>query len=108
MKAPRLTTRGRKTAEAIAARRAFRTNGALKARAGAPGFILPHEYGRLYGDDRDAFDRDAPRIVYIVYSYATPIAWCTSEKVYIVRGKFSRTTSKHQGVLYMLASEVRP
>lgn len=35
------------------------------------------------------------KFVYVVYSYGTPIAWCTPEGWYVVEQKFSTTTSKH-------------
>lgn len=42
-------------------------------------------------------------IQYIVLSYDTPIAWVTEDGwTYRVQQKFSQTTSKHQGLLYLL------
>ena len=38
------------------------------------------------------------KFVYVVYSYGTPIAWCTPEGWYVVAQKFSVTTSKHQNL----------
>lgn len=104
----RLTTRGRAVAEAIARHETFTTHGALRGREGY------ESAGRLAGDDRDAFnavtsDSKGDPIVYSVYSYSTPIAWVLrSGAVYIVKQKFSRTTTKHQGNLYLLKSEVTP
>lgn len=63
--------------------------------------------GELSGSDKAAFDTDASAIRYVVYSFFTPIAWKTlSGRWHIVRQRFSVTTSKHQGRLYMLPREV--
>ena len=86
------------TADAIGQHKAFTTSGALMA---------THETwrgtGRLHGEDQAQWWADVNRITYVVYSYATPIAWVTSDgTVYKVKAKFSVTTSKHQGQLYWL------
>lgn len=63
------------------------------------------ERGYLRGADLDAFNRDYDRIAYIVRSYLTPIAWVLEDgTVYRVSQKFSVTTSKHQGTLYLLGN----
>jgi len=54
-------------------------------------------YGRLNDAERDALDSDEHDIEYVVFSYATPIAWYTRRGWYIVGQKFSATTSCHQG-----------
>ena len=96
----KLSTRSREVAEAIAACRPFTTHGALRAQAGSVG---PWDAGRLSGADLDRYRADMSRIVYTVFSYATPIAWVTSDgKAYRVAQRFSVTTSKHQGTLYLL------
>jgi hypothetical protein len=56
--------------------------------------------GRL---DREEYTKlieatSRPEWVYVVYSYGTPIAWCTPEGWYVVAQKFSVTTSKHQNL----------
>lgn len=64
--------------------------------------------GRLGGEDlaawRSAVEADA--IVYVVESYATPIAWVErfgdGERVHIVSQRFSVTTSRHAGMLWAL------
>lgn len=44
--------------------------------------------------------RDNHIMLYVVYSYATPIAWGTAkEPLYKVKQKFSVTTSKHWGCI---------
>lgn len=63
--------------------------------------------GELSGSDLAAFQTDASAIRYVVRSYDTPIAWKTlSGRWHIVRQRFSVTTSKHQGRLYMIPREV--
>jgi hypothetical protein len=97
----KLATRGRATAEAIRDRKVFTTHGALQAIA-AP----VSNAGRLSGEDRERFHADCERIVYAVYSYATPIAWVRADgQIYRVKQRFSVTTSKHQGTLYLLGEE---
>jgi len=59
--------------------------------------------GWLSGSDLAAFQTDASAIRYVVRSFDTPIAWQTlSGRWHIVRQRFSPTTSKHQGRLYLL------
>lgn len=46
-------------------------------------------------------------IDYVVYSYATPIAWHHPENGWTVPAvKYSMTTSHHQGRLYLIEGEV--
>lgn len=66
---------------------------------------LPSEYVEMI---RAALD--AGRVRYVVYSYATPIAWVeagvTGEPVWIVPDtRYSVTTSKHQGMARLAARE---
>jgi hypothetical protein len=104
---------GRKAlAEALFTHKAFRTGGAFKGEE--YGDFKPSRYdsGRLAGDDLAAFILDLNSITYVVYSYATPIAWVTrsadgTPHVHRVEQKFSPTTSKHQGLLYMLTHDAR-
>lgn len=97
-----LKTSGRVTAEAIRDRKTFKTHGGLSASVmdGMGRF----NYGHLAGEDREAFKRDAPHILYVVWSYSTPIAWWTGtvRGWYAVQQKFSVTTSKHQGLLFLI------
>ena len=57
-------------------------------------------YGRtegwLGGDDLTAWRRDRDDILYVVTSYATPIAWRTTNGWHVVDQRFSVTTSRHQ------------
>lgn len=99
----RLTTRGVRTAQAIRDREDFVTRGALKGENVSTGIGLMRWAGRLSGPDADRFFVDQPRIRYVVWSYSTPIAWwCTDIGWHKVSQKFSPTTSKHQGNLYLI------
>jgi hypothetical protein len=50
--------------------------------------------------------KNRPELVYVVYSYRTPIAWHTdAEGWYLVAQKFSPTTSKHQGYVRRAVAE---
>ena len=95
----KLNSNSREVAERIRDREAFETHGALKA-------TRQHGYaqsGRLSGPDLEAFNRDNGSITYVVWSYATPIAWVTDDsRIHKVAQRFSVTTSKHQGKLYLL------
>lgn len=101
----RLTTRGIATAEAIRDREDFRTSGALMGESTVLGRF---DAGRLSGADLERFYLDCGNIRYAVMSYATPIAWWVpaseTEKGgwYKVGQKFSVTTTKHQGNLYLI------
>jgi hypothetical protein len=98
-----ISSRGGVAAQRIAALLPFDTYGALRAEAFAPG-TASGTPGRLNDVERESFMRALSTIVYIVYSYTTPIAWVCdgSAQAHIVDQKFSATTSKHQGVLYLL------
>ncbi len=101
----RLTTRGIKTATAILNREPFNTSGSLTARI-VDG-LGNWDSGRLYGEDLDLFRAQCDTINYVVYSYATPIAWHWAldngtADWYVAKGKWSLTTSKHQSNLYMV------
>jgi hypothetical protein len=78
---------------ALQDRQPFRTGGTLH---GGPneGMI-----GRLSPAEREQFYADANMITYVVYSYATPIAWCTPDHDHFVDQSFSATTSHHQSIV---------
>ncbi len=101
----RLTTRGIKTAEAIRDREDFRTSGSLYGESCSLGSF---DRGRLSGADLEQFYTDCGNIRYVVMSYATPIAWWVPEtetskaRWHKVSQKFSVTTTKHQGNLYLI------
>lgn len=101
----RLTTRGIATAEAIRDREDFRTSGSLYGESCSLG---SYDRGRLSGEDLTQFYADCGSIRYVVMSYATPIAWWVPASEtdkggwYKVKAKFSVTTTKHQGNLYLI------
>jgi hypothetical protein len=88
--------------DALVNREPFVTSGALSATVEEHG--SGWNSGRLTGDDLDRWKSDSKTgSLYVVWSYATPIAWVRSDgEVYRVSQRFSPTTSKHQGMLYML------
>lgn len=59
------------------------------------------ERWHLYGEALRRFceDQDAGRIVYAVWSYATPIAWYGSGGWVVPSEKYSHTTSRHQYIV---------
>jgi len=103
---PRLTTRSIRTAEHIRDRKAFTTSGSLSGRVLPDGGLGYWDSGRLRGPDEDRFRQDCGGITYVVWSYATPIAWYTEGRGWhVVEQKFSLTTTKHQGNLYLIPRE---
>lgn len=95
----KISSRSREVAERIRDREPFETYGALSGTR-QQGYA---QSGRLSGPDLDAFNRDQGSFSYVVWSYATPIAWVTDDsRIHKVAQKFSRTTSAHQGKLYLL------
>lgn len=85
---------------ALAGRLDFTTSGSLRGeRVNGLG---AWDSGWLTGPDHEAFRRDVRDITYVVYSYGTPIYWETATTSHRVAQRFSVTTSKHQGTLYLL------
>ena len=72
------------------------TASALRGTAG-----WPNDAGRLSGDDLALWGREeSARADFTVWSYGTPIAWHIPDVGWrIVSGRFSVTTSKHQGIV---------
>ena len=99
----KLTTRRYATAEAVGRHEAFDTHGALYARTDPCGI----DSGRLNQAEAEAYwQARAEGIAYIVVSYTTPIAWVVrGGRVHIVDQKFSVTSTRHQGNLYLLAAQ---
>lgn len=99
----RVTLRG--VGDAVAAREEFDCNGTL-------GGVLtswPHS-GRLNEAERARLDeaaklaRELGGSLYVVYSYATPIAWgIGNADLYKVNQRFSVTTSRHWGTFGVAA-----
>lgn len=62
------------------------------------------EIGRLPGAWRDVYYHTANDIDYIVYSFATPIAWHTTKGLWLIPAvTYSGYTSKHQHYARMVA-----
>lgn len=104
----RLTTRSIATATAIRDREAFNTSGSLSARRYPDGGMGPFDCGYLSGSEETKWRQDCYHVDYVVWSYATPIAWHWTNPTtgedgwHTVAQKFSSTTSKHQGNLYLI------
>lgn len=97
----------RSCAEHIAARSDFDCYGALRGSNLVNGYISA---GRLPEPHRSEFYKNLPymarpgslnrHILYIVWSYETPIAWFTKADGWVIPdAKYSVTTSKHQNVV---------
>lgn len=95
-----ISSRSILVAENIRDRVTFRTYGALCATV--TNGLTAWDSGRLAGTDLERFMVDRPTIDYVVYSYATPIAWHAADGWHRVAQKFSMTTSHHQGRLYLI------
>lgn len=63
--------------------------------------------GRLEGTDLDQYRADRGNFAYVVMSYATPIAWTTTDgRTHIVEQRFSPTTGRQQSRLYAMGMPV--
>ena len=89
---------------ALSERLPFRTSGALHGEKWDRSMVERRDLGALNTEEANAFMIDfLAGITYVVWSYQTPIAWVKSDgSVHKVSQRFSVTTSKHQGLLYML------
>jgi hypothetical protein len=79
----------------VAARQEFRGNSIWATRS-------PSGSGIIYGRAQELYTADATagELVYVVYSYSTPIAWYTKRGEWVVPAeKYSHTTSRHQSVV---------
>lgn len=93
-----------KLRHALANLQPFVTSGALRGESRNPNGWLPGP-GLLNRDERTRMEEDhgASGIVYVVWSYATPIGWVRADgEVYVVRQRFSVTTGRHRSFLYLL------
>ncbi|WP_433432016.1 hypothetical protein [Nonomuraea sp. CA-141351] len=89
---PRVSSRSRFPGLRLAQRAAFTTRGGLSAVCSPPA-----ETGRLPAEWVERYRSDQSRIVYVVLSYATPIAWvCDDGEVIIPEGRYSLITTRHQ------------
>lgn len=77
-------------------RQDFKTGGALWGTSRPP-----YVGGRLSEHDKNEYQNNMEDIDFVVVSYHTPIAWHykSRDSWYIVRTKFSTTTSKHQTLI---------
>lgn len=82
----------------------FSTSGALRGDVWAQDMVTRYELGSLNTEEANRFMVDhLAGIAYVVWSYRTPIAWVlTDGTIYRVGQRFSPTTSKHQGKMYLL------
>jgi hypothetical protein len=56
--------------------------------------------GRLEGSARESFNASDGSLAYVIYSYATPIAWKRSDGAWFMPDdSYSVTTSRHQGIV---------
>lgn len=95
----RISSRSMEVATMIARCESFATYGALRAEhsSSVTRGQLPGEHWARLCADRD----DNGGALYVVYSYATPIAWYSTAWGWRVPDvRYSVTTSKHQGKLY--------
>jgi len=95
---------GRETPDAIARREPFQGHGSIRGKwvTGMLGYMengapasgqLPKEHRAQLRADLNTHGR-----VYVVWSYATPIAWTTPDgETRVPDVKYSVTTSRHQG-----------
>jgi len=84
----------------LAERQPFHTHGALRGEAGEH-----HSTGRLAGDDLSSFTRTP--VDFVVYSYATPIAWHTIDGDWTMPStRYSVTTSCHQSAIRTAISQL--
>lgn len=101
----KISSSDRKVAQLIRDRIEFDTYGNLKGEWnwGYPSGQLPSPWRELLMQHTTT-DKGIER-AYIVYSYATPIAWYTERHGWVIPPvKYSRTTSVHQGKLYLVES----
>jgi hypothetical protein len=81
--------------------RAFRNFriASLSGRQYGQGNAIGVDPGRLAGDDLAAFRKAQDAMIYIIFSFGTPIAWEAQGRKHIVTQKFSVTTSGHQNIV---------
>lgn len=66
---------------------------------------LNSQPGRLEGDTAERWRTDHEHIDYVVWSYATPIAWHLSDGTWVAPDdKYSPTTTRHQRFVYLAVS----
>lgn len=76
-------------------------NGTIRGEAG-PATSVGKLYDRLTSD-MEATDAQLRRARFVIYSYATPIAWQTVDGEWVAPAvRYSPTTTRHQSYLYAL------
>lgn len=106
----KVSSRSIKVASLIHERTEFETYGALSAEwnGGYPLGQLPQPWRDILIAHTTNSQGQVER-AYVVYSYQTPIAWWTKAHGWVIPPvKYSRTTSVHQGKLYLALASVRP
>ena len=95
--------------KALTEHKAFQTSGALRGEEWERDTVSLWDLGELPRGENgidwtSAFMMDhLAGIAYVVWSYQTPIAWVRKDgKITRPNVRYSRTTSKHQGTLYLL------
>jgi len=87
----------RRTAPALISQRVEFDASTLSAR-----WVYSPDFGRLSPKNRQLIAQDwrnaSSGRLYVVYSYATPIAWYNGEIWTIPADKYSVTTSRHQSI----------
>ncbi len=97
----KINTRGTAVRDAIAARRVFDTHGSFYGRpADGDGYLGFLGGGVLPDEWRGRFRVEKPS--FVVFSYATPVAWWSEFHGWTVPPvKYSATTSRHQSQVRM-------
>lgn len=102
----KISSRSPKVAQLIRDRIEFDTYGSLRGEwnGGYPLGALPSPWRELLMQHTTT-DKGRIERAYVVFSYATPIAWYTERHGWVIPPvKYSRTTSTHQGKLYLVES----
>lgn len=89
--------------DALEAGQDFTTSGALSAKATPNGAVRG---GYTLGHLPREFHASVADADFIVYSYATPIAWRTQGQWHIPNVKYSATTSRHQSRIFTAISQL--
>jgi hypothetical protein len=89
------STQGKETAFKIRTRRPFKTYGSMFADT-----FASYGMGRLPQEWREDFYARADNINFVIYSYATPIAWHDTERGWVIPNvRYSQTSGRHQSAV---------
>ena len=105
-----IKTNLRAVADHIGFRNEFNCNGTLfgsiRPISSSAGWGETTKVGNLPVEHHQRFETAcAATDFYVVYSYATPIAWWANGEWFVPPVRYSQTTSRHQGRLYMLLGQ---